>query len=84
MAADGQVTQEAGSVDNKLALVYIMAWCDLATSHYQTQWNRNTIMLMKFSSLIAPEVVNMTTIDAASDEDIFISVDFFFNLETMS
>ena len=84
MAADGLVTQEAGSVDNKLALVYIMAWYDLTTSHYQTQcshwhWNKNTIMLMKFSSLIAPEVVNMTTSDAASDADIFISVDFFFS-----
>ena len=42
-------------------------------------WNGNVVILMKFSSLAAPEVVKMTTFCAASDEkwcqnDISVSV----------
>ena len=32
-------------------------------------WNRNAVILMKFSLLAALEIVILTTSDAASDED---------------
>ena len=39
-------------------------------------WNQNVVILMKFSSLIAPKVVKMTTFGAASDEN-FIKMTSF-------
>ena len=36
----------------------------------QQHWNENVVILTKFSSLAAPEVVKMTTSSAASDENV--------------
>ena len=42
----------------------------LITCRYQPHWNRNVVILTKFSSLAAPEVVILTTSGAASDENL--------------
>ena len=46
--------------------------------HYNYHWNGSVIILMKFSSLAALEVVKMTTSSAASDEN-FIKMTFSFH-----
>ena len=41
-------------------------------------WNENVSILIKFSSLAAPEVVKMTTSSAASDENFVKMTTFLF------
>ena len=41
----------------------------LRLQFWNLHWNRNVIILMKFSSLAALEVVQMTTSSAANDEN---------------
>ena len=48
-------------------LTGMLSWTDTETS--QIHWDGNMVILMKFSSLAAPQVVILTTFSAAYDEN---------------
>ena len=54
-------------------------WGKWANDHDSAQhWNENVVILTKFSTLAAPEVAQMTTSSAASDENFIKMTTFSF------